>query len=60
MNIQANAPSPLLPQSSVQIGGAYFWEPIIKQPLVMVLSKWMHSKAIFVKYHMHAFRGDNC
>ena len=24
LNIQANAPSPLLPQSSVQKGGAYF------------------------------------
>ena len=45
-------------------GGAYFWEltlPTIQQPLVMVLSKWVHSKAIFAKYHnTHAFRGDVC
>ena len=41
MNIQANAPSPLLPQSSVQ-RRAYFWEltlPIIKQ------HQWAHKRA---------------
>ena len=29
INSQANTPSPLLAQSSVQKGGAYFWELMI-------------------------------
>ena len=33
LNIQTNAPSPLLPQSSVQKGRVYFQDLTVKAPL---------------------------